>query len=738
MRRLIPVLLGLIAFAPTAAFTVEAKPSITMLEQLESSSDRPLRVSHQGSRLSMRGFVAGPYAGDPARAARAFLDEHAAMLPGAGGSDWSTQRLVPMRNHTAVHLQQQYCGLPVIGGEAMLKVGRDGTVEMITVSYRPGITVDTTPAVPAQQAVATALATLQRTAAGTPVPRLQILPDRNGGRLVYRLLLSTRAPVDSWRITVDANTGEVLEHMDLKRSASGWAFEQNPDFADEIEVELTDLAGDASVLDGTYAVVQSTVFDGENQGTEHLAVADEEGDFFYLPVDPAVDDPFVEVQAYYHVTKISRFFEDELGHEFSGPALVTTNYRSEDAGTYDNAYYTPDMMGNTTLTFGQGASYDYAYDADVVVHEFGHAVIQERTNMVMDFITYDDYGWNNAPGGIHEGLADYWACSTHDDPVVGEYTISRTLDNDHTCPEDLTGEVHDDGEFVGATAWDIYQAVGKESADVIVYGALGLVTSAPSFAELGEAMSEVAADLVDDGILTTADAEAIDGIIQDRGMARCGRSLPMEDGVAFEYDVVHVMGMPELPAELCQMGRDMGIVFATQYQFALATPPADQGPVEGIELQMEVSSLAGPTLGEDDLMYTFFVREGELVTFDYLSVEVQGGFELQVPSGDEFDVEFPDEPLTITLTADDIELKSDTTYYFGMTHMNCPAVRLTLTPQLTLGDPPADDDDDDDDALDDDDTDDGGDCSCSSADRRGAGGGLMLLGWAAFALRRRR
>jgi len=658
--------------------------------------------------VTERGFRAGPYPGEPGEAAQRFLAEHGRDLR-VPDLQWAERRVQPWRGRTLVRLQQMHSGVPVADSAAVVKLDRDVRVTLANVAGHTGLTVAVVPTLDAAAAARAAMAAVDFTPQAAPAPRLVVLPGPRGGALAYRVRLSSDAPIRSVRVTVDAHTGAVLHVTDLRREASGWVYETSPEGDPHVEVELLDLTGDMDVMVGAYAQVSSVVFPDGVYGTDHLAVADGEGDFFFEPADPADDDPFVEVMAYYHVNEVAKYFESVHGHEYSGSALVTTNYREEDGGTYDNAYYTQDMTGNTLLVFGQGWR-DFAYDASVVSHEFGHSIVQETTDMVLDFLVFDDYGWNNAPGGIHEGIADYWAGSYVGDSAIGDYVgVGRDMVNDLTCPDDLEGESHADGEIVGAAAWDIQLLVGKEAADAIVYGGLSTVSTSPSFAELAEMMSAAARDLVADGDITEADADAIDAALEARGMPLCGRALPMALGEAFEFDVTFMFPMNDLPDYMCELMHEVGMHWPPMFQWHVTTPPAADGELERLEIDFDIERMDGQAFDDDDLDYAIYVRLGEPVTFEYELIDTGMGFALDSPIPDGFDLDFTGNPNWFEFEADDEELPlaPDTTIYIAMVHQNCASTHLTITPEAIVAEPA-----DDDDVADDDDDDDDDGCGC--------------------------
>ncbi len=695
-----------------------------------------------------RGLSTRAYSGTPDQIADAFMAEHRGRLGLADtGVTVRHLRSDDWRGRTLRRYQQHHRGVPVLGARLVLKSNARGRVTLAGSTLRDDLTVGTTPAIDGPAAVSAARTSLGMADAALTLPVLSVLPDDHGGTLVYQVAVVTRAPIARWMVTVDATTGAVRQVLDQRIHAQGQVYEENPDVSGLITVELTDLTGDASVMEGTYAHVRSTVIVDEENTTEYLATADENGDFFFEPDTAANDDPFVEVHAYYHVTLASRYFIDVHGYSIDAPALVTTNYHTVDGG-YDNAYFTMNGDGDVILVFGDGFV-DFGYDSDVIYHEFGHAVNQEVADLNSwgGDESYDEYGYADTAGAIHEGLADYWSATLTDSPCMAEFITwpcLRDLDNDNTCPGDLVGESHADGEIIGGATWEIRELAGAEATDTMIYGALGVVSTIPSYAELAEAILEFAGDLEQDGDLTATDVEGIHAILEDRGMLACGRSLPLEDDQPFTLMIDHPGRRRELDEDKCAEWRDQDIVFPPKFQFAVTAPPAEEGIIEAINMEVEMVSADEEELFEDDLRYTWYVRKGELVTLEYIEGEKPNGNPILIPEADGYDLEFADNPTFIELTAEDDEampLEPGETYYYAMIHMNCSDVDLTLTPHLIVGPPVEGDDDDaadDDDDLDDDDDDDGG-CNCRvdgmSASRAGAryawvlGVGMMMTGW---------
>ena len=700
---------------------------------LEASHARPLVLERSGGDLLAHGFRAGPYAGTPEQAARSFLAEHASTL------DLDPSALVvvadlPAHAGRILRLQQHVQGVPVVGATTAVRVADDGTVTMVRASRASFPAVSIQPDLDTAEATDLALvaAELVGELPGSPQPRLVLVPRGGHAVLAWQVALSTTAPVRSVLVSIDAHSGAVLSVADRRREASGLAWDQSPLDGDTIEVELQDLSGDMDAMTGSQVKVQSIAFDGGEQIETQLAVPDEGGDFFYEPDEEAADEPFAEVHTYFHLSTLRRFFVDTLGHEFDTQLQAFVNYREDAGGTYDNAYFTQDMFGNDMLVFGQGSVGDFCYDTDIIAHEHGHAIIEARTAFPSDFIVYDDYGWNNAIGGIHEGVADFWAGSYQGDSMVGEYIPVRDMDNDSTCPEDLTGESHDDGEIVGGATWDMAQIVGMDAAEVIVYEALGMLSDSPTYAELAELCIAVAWELVDEGSLEASAVDEVAASMEARGMLRCGRALDLDIEEPVVVQVNLIMGMTELPESICSVAREGGFAFTMPFQLAFTTPPASEGPVEELLLGFSMDRLDHGEIDDDTLEYAFLVRKDELVTFEMESVNTGMGFNLDVPHALEYDLSFEGSPRSILLDTTTIELANDTTYYLAMRHMNCAAVDMTISAQITTGDPPGDT------GLDD--TGEGEPEGCGGCSQgRAPAGGLAILGLLGLAgLARRR
>jgi len=119
---------------------------------------------------------------------------------------------------------------------------------------------------------------------------------------------------------------------------------------------------------------------------------------------------------------------------------------------------------------------DDAEDAEVILHEYGHAI---------HFSQSPTFYTSVESGSIGEGFGDYWAVTvsnviapTPDPACVADwdsvsYTAGpvhclRRVDTNLHYPEDLNGRVHHDGQIWSRALWDIRNALGHVKADTII------------------------------------------------------------------------------------------------------------------------------------------------------------------------------------------------------------------------------------------------------------------------------
>jgi len=182
------------------------------------------------------------------------------------------------------------------------------------------------------------------------------------------------------------------------------------------------------------------------------------------------DDRFEQVMAYYWATQAQLYLQ-ELG--FRNVNNEPQRMKINQYGV-DNSYFNGDQKDDL-LRFGKGGV-DDAEDAEVILHEYGHAIQDSQV---------PGFGSTPDAGAIGEGFGDYWAqavssryAPTPDEPCIADwdsvtYTAGpvhclRRTDGTKTYPADLAGEVHADGEIWSSALNSVRTALGATKADTAI------------------------------------------------------------------------------------------------------------------------------------------------------------------------------------------------------------------------------------------------------------------------------
>jgi len=306
-----------------------------------------------------------------------------------------------------------------------------------------------------------------------------------------------------------------------------------------------------SRLDGEVARVTSC--QGEDAGctsTLQHASANDDGDFFYTPNETALIDPFAEVNAYYHIVKAATYFGDRHDVVWTCPCgtndlPVIVNYNSPQNEASSLAVYVNHRCESFrcgAILLGRGIDAEqhirnFAYDGDVLYHEYTHAIIDERTGN--QGVLFDALGASYEPGAVREGGADYFAASIGGDPWIAEYLEGigflseegalRRLDQPLRCPQDLTGQMHKDGRILGSALWEIRELLSQDVADAMILSALLGVGAEPTFATVAESILDMATQRMADATISAAQWQSISDVLMNAGLMNCERIVTLND-----------------------------------------------------------------------------------------------------------------------------------------------------------------------------------------------------------------
>ncbi len=221
--------------------------------------------------------------------------------------------------------------------------------------------------------------------------------------------------------------------------------------------------------------------------------------------------------AYYWITTAQAYVQSlGFGTTYPGIDDQQQRVRINQLG-YDNSF--AQDHPRLELRFGKGGV-DDAEDAEVILHEYGHA---------LHFSSSPTFYVGEESGAIGEGFGDYFAADVTDivapagDPACvadwdsvsytrGPVHCLRRLDENKSYPDDLVGEVHADGEIWSHALWNLRGALGHERADTAIL-----------LAQVGQddpTMPGLAADIVETvrSLYGNDAATAAEGAFADRGI----------------------------------------------------------------------------------------------------------------------------------------------------------------------------------------------------------------------------
>ncbi len=406
---------------------------------------------------------------------------------------------------TTIRYQQLYHGHPVIGGGITLRIGKDNQ----PISLYSSLALwcehsDPVYLITSDQATKIAVQSiyLKETRGEVKVDAV-ILPQNGSPAASWRVLVPALEPLGDWELFVHGKTGVVILSENLLQRIDGTGLVFNPDpmtatedstLRDEddaedaipeeaySEVELLDIEQDDEdryVLTGTYA---------DTSPTDDRA-AMEEPEFVFN----REDDRFEEVMTYYHIDRQARYVR-ELGFDDLPPTPQRINVNGV---AEDLSFFSP---ATGMITYGSGGV-DDCEDADVILHEYSHALLHQILP-----------SWRGGETGLlTEGLCDYlagdWSLEVNRDfqPYQlynwdgnNEFWDGRILNSDHHYPEDADRERHDAGQLWSSLLTEIRLAADdRDLWNSVVIDHLYLLGDSATVPDAAEALLAVDEEIAD-------------------------------------------------------------------------------------------------------------------------------------------------------------------------------------------------------------------------------------------------
>lgn len=429
----------------------------------------------------------------------AFLFQQKLTALGVASGEWIYTNSTDAPHARFVRFKQQIQGRDVLFSSLQFRFTTDGRIQQIEQKSYGAQTGASTPSILASDAAAAAISDISQVLFSNvrttgdwlwmPTPNAQGYTLRPVWPVLAEGKAESGLPV-KLRAYVDAVTGEVLyrynEVREIDRTVKAVVYKQNPLVAPTLE-PLTDLFvqigssnyitdsngfySDASLsapinatmnLEGSWSKVYDDATGITPSYVDNITV--NTGGVYTYPTSTTFGERYIN--AYYHTT-LAHDHMKALLPAFNGMDVqLPTNV---DVGTTNcNAFYNGSSIN--FLPEGGGCN-SFAICGDIVYHEYGHGISD---------IFYQSQGTNFQNGGLGEGNSDVWGFSITANPVLGAGSfigggggfIRRYDLAPKVYPQDLTGQVHDDGEIIAGAWWD----VGVNTNNIPLMGQLFALT----------------------------------------------------------------------------------------------------------------------------------------------------------------------------------------------------------------------------------------------------------------------
>lgn len=196
------------------------KAQLSAVERMRSESREPLDVKYNENSvpyLISGKFTVGGKAGAGAEGvARNFLNENKDVfrMRDAEGELRTRSDEIDQSGLRTIRFAQQHDGIPVYAGDLVANFDKEGNLTSVNGNYLPEISLDTAPAITAEEAIRIAkgaLGLIDDDIHNTIGPELMIYPMDGAYHLAWCLTLVASKPSGEWKCFVDAKTGTLID-----------------------------------------------------------------------------------------------------------------------------------------------------------------------------------------------------------------------------------------------------------------------------------------------------------------------------------------------------------------------------------------------------------------------------------------------------------------------------------------------------------------------------------------------
>ncbi len=173
---------------------------------------------------------------------------------------------------------------------------------------------------------------------------------------------------------------------------------------------------------------------------------------------------FEDVNAFYHLTTFNSYIHNILGFpNICNYQIVVDAHGMNGA---DNSNFNP-ASSPPRLSFGEGGV-DDAEDADVIIHEYGHAISHSaapNTNFGLERTTLDEAGGDYFAASYSRHISSNFWYNVYTWDGHNEFWNGRIANSTDHYPEDLVNNKYNDADIWSSVLMEIWELIGREATD---------------------------------------------------------------------------------------------------------------------------------------------------------------------------------------------------------------------------------------------------------------------------------
>ena len=228
------------------------------------------------------------------------------------------------------------------------------------------------------------------------------------------------------------------------------------------QIDTVSLTANYDSSSGVFLLESNAVLITEHSSPTITPVTSLNGEFYYTRSESGFED----INAFYHINRMQNHIQT-LG--FNNIVNYQINIDTHGLNGSDNSNF-QSSFNPPRITFGEGGV-DDAEDADVILHEYGHAIMSSAapgTNTGTERATLDEANGDYFAASFSRSLNSNSWDSVYTWDGHNEYWAGRMASSEKHYPEDLVGNLYTDTDVWSSTIMQIWEDLGRNTTDQLL------------------------------------------------------------------------------------------------------------------------------------------------------------------------------------------------------------------------------------------------------------------------------